>query len=326
MPFLMYLPRSLARPHTSAFSWLGLPSMIESHQSLLAVRLLHWAQNRRGPRPQDHLKLAIQASPLSLLFYLASPSPVLVVADVVSYSLWLRVSSSTWSERDGFGLMTTTTTSSLSTVDASYETAYFPLFVGSIRRSCGGSFLIETLWRSLVDGQKGSDRFETDLQTYLLRTPALVTRRGFGEGKEVIGNGLANACTEAVSSSRIVGNDRSSLFSPNAGIDDDFLPPYFTSGFTVDDQDGHLVLDPPGLLLAQYQSPNARACRIMEVSREDTFEVCWILPVSVNPDEPSRTKREETTLPYYFDHAEESLGPCTTPTSPKFRKSTWRRM
>ncbi|KAK0421421.1 hypothetical protein EV421DRAFT_1918138 [Armillaria borealis] len=72
-----------------------------------------------------------------------------------------------------------------------------------------------------------------DLQTYLLRTPALVTRRGFGEGKEVIGNGLANACTEAVSSSRIVGNDRSSLFSPNAGIDDDFLPPYFTSGFTL---------------------------------------------------------------------------------------------
>ncbi|KAK0432740.1 hypothetical protein EV421DRAFT_1742122 [Armillaria borealis] len=280
MPFLMYLPRSLARPHTSAFSWLGLPSMIESHQSLLAVRLLHWAQNRRGPRPQDHLKLAIQDD---------DDDDKLAV--------------------HGADLL-----------DASYETAYFPLFVGSIRRSCGGSFLIETLWRSLVDGQKGSDRFETDLQTYLLRTPALVTRRGFGEGKEVIGNGLANACTEAVSSSRIVGNDRSSLFSPNAGIDDDFLPPYFTSGFT-------LMTNPPGLLLAQYQSPNARACRIMEVSREDTFEVCWILPVSVNPDEPSRTKREETTLPYYFDHAEESLGPCATPTSPKFQCGmSWRQV
>ncbi len=46
------------------------------------------------------------ASPLSLLFYLASLNPVLVVAEVVGYSLWLCISSSTWSERDGFGLMT----------------------------------------------------------------------------------------------------------------------------------------------------------------------------------------------------------------------------
>ncbi len=45
-------------------------------------------------------------SPPSLLSYLASITPVLVVADASGRSLWLRVSSSTWSGRDGFGLVT----------------------------------------------------------------------------------------------------------------------------------------------------------------------------------------------------------------------------
>ncbi|SJL12120.1 uncharacterized protein ARMOST_15541 [Armillaria ostoyae] len=50
-------------------------------------------------------------------------------------------------------------------------------------------------------------------------------RLGRDRGK----NGLANACTEAVSSSRIVGNGQSSL----TGIDGNVLWPYFTSGFML---------------------------------------------------------------------------------------------
>ncbi|KAK0433078.1 hypothetical protein EV421DRAFT_1910375 [Armillaria borealis] len=50
--------------------------MVESHQSLLAVCLLHWAQNRRGPRRQDHLKLL--SYPSLIVSRASTPYPLVV--------------------------------------------------------------------------------------------------------------------------------------------------------------------------------------------------------------------------------------------------------
>ncbi|PBK98413.1 hypothetical protein ARMGADRAFT_1026424 [Armillaria gallica] len=55
-----------------------------------------------------HKAFKYEASPLSLLVYLASTSPPLAVADVFNCSLELDISSSTWSGYNGFGLVTET--------------------------------------------------------------------------------------------------------------------------------------------------------------------------------------------------------------------------
>ncbi|PBK78696.1 hypothetical protein ARMSODRAFT_968764 [Armillaria solidipes] len=96
------------------------------------------------------------------------------------------------------------------------------------------------LWgMSLVDGQKGSDRLETDLQTYPLRTLALVTRRGLGEGKEAVGEGSSEEWTrKRMHRGRLFIENRRqwpvlALFPPNTGIDGDVLWPYFTLGFML---------------------------------------------------------------------------------------------
>ncbi len=44
----------------------------------------------------------------------------------------------------------------------------------------------------------------------------------------------------------------------------------------------------------------ARACRNMEDSREETFEACWILHVSVNQHKPSREKEKGATFTSLF--------------------------
>ncbi|PBK81641.1 cysteine proteinase [Armillaria gallica] len=184
------------------------------------------------------------ASPLSLLFYLASLSPVLVVADIVGYLLWFLADLI---NEGGFV--------------GHHETTYFPSFVGSIRTlhqllfdglvACGGSFLIEMLWGDITCGWAEGERSIGDGLANVpaedsgtcyssrvwwcagvsvwIRTLKFITRRREGVDWE-----RTRKCMHrAVSSSRIIGNDRSSLFSPSAGIDGDFLPPYFTSEFML---------------------------------------------------------------------------------------------